>query len=155
MSKRDELDVARALLGKARGDEAGLRALLENTDVPDHVAGFLAQQAIEKSLKAVLTARGVGYERSHDIDYLCALIEDNGLELTEQIKAAVALTPWAVEFRYAEPLEPNPLDRAKALATVVAVREWAGIEIGEKPRQASEPGTTATENEPDPRHHDD
>ena len=47
MSKRDERDVANALLVKARGDEAGLRALAGNPDVPDHVAGFLAQQAIE------------------------------------------------------------------------------------------------------------
>ncbi|MGH2833008.1 MAG: HEPN domain-containing protein [Solirubrobacteraceae bacterium] len=131
--------MAHALLAKATGDEAGLRALADNTDVPDHVAGFLAQQAIEKSLKAVLTARGLHYERSHDIDYLCGLIEDNGLELTERIKAAVALTPWAVEFRYAEPLEPNPLDRNKALATVSAVREWANQTISEKrPTAASD-----------------
>jgi hypothetical protein len=42
LSKRDEHDVADALLAKAVGDEAGLRALVANHDVPDHVAGFLA-----------------------------------------------------------------------------------------------------------------
>jgi hypothetical protein len=82
LSKRDEHDVADALLAKAVGDEAGLRVLAEHPDVPDHVAGFLAQQAIEKSLKAVLTARGVLFERSHDIDYLCSLIEESGLPVT-------------------------------------------------------------------------
>jgi hypothetical protein len=46
LSKRDEQDVADALLAKASGDEAGLRALADKPDVPDHVAGFLAQQAI-------------------------------------------------------------------------------------------------------------
>jgi hypothetical protein len=40
LSKRDELAVARALLAKAAGDEAGLRALADRDDVPDHVAGF-------------------------------------------------------------------------------------------------------------------
>jgi HEPN domain-containing protein len=125
LSKRDEHDVADALLAKAVGDEAGLRALMDHHDVPDHVAGFLAQQAIEKALKAVLTARDVAFERRHDIDYLFSLIEDAGLDLTPKLKAAVALTPWAVEFRYADPFEAAPLDRTDALATVVAVREWA------------------------------
>jgi HEPN domain-containing protein len=132
LSKRDELDVANALLAKAAGDEAGLHALADHSDVPDHVVGFLAQQAIEKSLKAVLTARRVPFERSHDIDYLCGLIEDDGLDLTDDLKAAVSLTPWAVEFRYADPFAPNPLDRADALTTVGAVRQWAEQAISKK-----------------------
>lgn len=125
LSKRDEHDVAAALLAKAVGDEAGLRALVANHEVPDHVAGFLAQQAIEKALKAVLIARDVPFERKHDIDYLCGLIEDAGLDLTPELSAAVVLTPWAVEFRYADPFGAPPLDRTKALETVVAVRAWA------------------------------
>ncbi|HEV3321730.1 MAG TPA: HEPN domain-containing protein [Solirubrobacteraceae bacterium] len=133
MSKRDEHDVAEALLAKASGDEAGLRALLDHPDVPDHVAGFLAQQAIEKTLKAVLTARGVPFERSHDIDYLCSLIEESGLKLTSELQEAMALTPWAVEFRYADPFDALPLDRAETLATVTAVREWAAGTIGPGP----------------------
>jgi HEPN domain-containing protein len=137
LSKRDELDVANALLAKAAGDEAGLHALADHNDVPDHVVGFLAQQAIEKSLKAVLTARGARFERSHDIDYLCGLIEDDGLDLTEDLKAAVSLTPWAVEFRYADPFSPNPLNRVEALATVAAVRQWAEKAISEKRSEPS------------------
>jgi len=31
----------------------------------------------------------------------------------------------AVEFRYADPFPPNPLDRTETLATVGAVRQWA------------------------------
>jgi HEPN domain-containing protein len=130
LPKRDEHDVADALLAKAVGDEAGLRALVDNHDVPDHVAGFLAQQAIEKAIKAVLIARDVPFERKHDIDYLCSLIEDAGLDLTPDLSAAVTLTPWAVEFRYADPFDAPPLDRTKALETVVAVREWAAQMIG-------------------------
>jgi hypothetical protein len=132
------------LLVKASGDEAGLRALADNSDVPDHVAGFLAQQAIEKAFKAVLTARGVPFERSHDIDYLCSLIEDSGLPLTPELRAAVALTPWAVGYRYADPFDANPLDRTDALATVVAVREWAACTIdAEHPEPPSPPSSGA------------
>jgi hypothetical protein len=47
------------------------------------------------------------------------------VDLTPELSAAVALTPWAVEFRYADPSTRPPLDRTKALETVVAVREWA------------------------------
>jgi HEPN domain-containing protein len=140
LSKRDEHDVAKALLAKANGDEAGLRALADRLDVPDHVAGFLAQQAIEKAFKAVLTARGVQFERSHDIDYLCSLIEESGLPLTTDLREAVALTPWAVEFRYADTFDAPPLNRAEALATVTAVREWAASTITAKHPDPFHPG---------------
>ncbi len=60
------------------------------------------------------------------------MIEDDGLNLTDDLKAAVSLTPWAVEFRYADPFAPNPLDRAEALATVAAVRQWAEQAISKK-----------------------
>ena len=107
----------------------------------------MAQQAIEKSLKAVLTARDVPFERSHDIDYLCDLIESAGLDLTPGLKAAVALTPWAVEFRYADPYDAAPLDRAEALATVTAVRKWAiGVIDADEPRAS--PGSTSEANAP-------
>jgi HEPN domain-containing protein len=148
LSKRDEHDVADALLAKAVGDEAGLRALVANHDVPDHVTGFLAQQAIEKALKAVLIARDIPFERKHDIDYLCGLIEDAGLDLTPELNAAVALTPWAVEFRYADPFDAPPLDRTKALETVIAVREWAtqmistGDSAKPNPGPSSDAGTS-------------
>jgi HEPN domain-containing protein len=142
LSKRDEHDVADALLAKAIGDEAGLRALVDNHDVPDHVAGFLAQQAIEKAIKAVLIARDVPFERKHDIDYLCSLIEATGLALTPELNAAVALTPWAVEFRYADPFDAPPLDRAKALETVVGVREWAAKVIGAEQAVGPDPDST-------------
>lgn len=88
------------------------------------------------------------FERKHDIDYLCSLIEDAGLDLTPELSAAVALTPWAVEFRYADPFDAPPLDRAKALQTVVAVREWATRMIGAEqavepdPHSASDAGTS-------------
>ena len=151
MSKRDEHDVADALLVKAVGDEAGLRALVDNHDVPDHVAGFLAQQAIEKALKAVLIARDVPFERKHDIDYLCSLIEDAGLDLMPELTAAVALTPWAVEFRYADPFDAPPLDRTKALETVAAVREWATQMIAaEEASEPEDPDTSSDAETPTP-----
>lgn len=99
--------------------------------MPDHVAGFLAQQAVEKAIKAVLTAHGVAFECTHDVDYLCGLLEDSRLPLAPELRAAGALTPWAVEFRYVGPFQTSPLDRTGALETVQAVISWAARTIGE------------------------
>jgi hypothetical protein len=43
LPKRDGHDLARALAGKAAGDEAALDALAENPDIPDEMVGFHAQ----------------------------------------------------------------------------------------------------------------
>jgi hypothetical protein len=43
---------------------------------------------------------------------------------------ATELTPWAVDFRYDDAPASAPLDRADALALVVAAREWATRTVG-------------------------
>jgi HEPN domain-containing protein len=96
-------------------------------------AGFLAQQAIEKAIKAVLTARGAAYDRSHDLDYLCGLIEDAGLQPTPGLRKAVVLTPWAVDARYAGPFDAPALDRKDTMQIVSAVLAWAAETIGQRP----------------------
>jgi HEPN domain-containing protein len=117
------------LLEKAKGDEAGLRAVAERSDVPDHVVGFLAQQAVEKALKAALTAAGRPFQRTHDIEYLCGLAEDAGIDLPGDAAAFAELNPWAVEFRYDDPVMRSGLDRADAVRTVAAATSWASRQI--------------------------
>jgi HEPN domain-containing protein len=57
------LDPPRVLLSKAKDDERLADLVADNSDVPDEQIGFLAQQAVEKSIKAVL-ARGIRYRRT-------------------------------------------------------------------------------------------
>lgn len=52
-------DLAEQLLRRAADDEAAARAMLPLEPVTDAIVGFHAQQAVEKSLKAVLAARNV------------------------------------------------------------------------------------------------
>jgi HEPN domain-containing protein len=101
------------LIAKGRGDLAAAIALVDRGEVPDAVVGFHAQQAVEKALKAVLSARSVMYRHRHDIAYLCELLEDAGVALPDEVTRADALTPWAAEFRYEEPAsdEPRPSGR--------------------------------------------
>ena len=134
MTPRDALDVARLLLKKARQDEALVRKIGSDTDIADEIVGFHAQQAVEKQLKAVLTARETPYKKSHELSYLVGLITEEETEAPAALEQADTLTDWAVEFRYEGDTlkgtgDPPPLDRAAALALVVDLREWAETQI--------------------------
>ena len=79
MPQRDNFDVARVLLAKAIEDEVLVQAVVENTDIGDAIVGFHGQQAMEKLAKAVLTAHGIAFAKTHDLDYLINLVEKNGI----------------------------------------------------------------------------
>jgi HEPN domain-containing protein len=117
------------LIAKARDDLAAALALVDSSDVSDAVIGFHAQQAVEKALKAVLSARDVEYEFRHDVAYLCELLEDDGVELPETVAGADVLTPWAAEFRYEDPPWDEPLDRGDAVSRASMVTDWATHQI--------------------------
>jgi HEPN domain-containing protein len=125
--KRRAADV---LMAKARGDEAAAVALVDRHEISDAVVGFHAQQAVEKALKAVLSARGVQYEFRHDIAYLCELLEEDGVELPDDVARADVLTPWAAEFRYEDPPSDEPFDRSTAIRVASAVTAWASSQLG-------------------------
>ncbi len=117
-------DVPAGLLESAREDAAAAR-LIADVEVPDRIVGFHAQQAVEMFLKAVLAMRGVAYERTHDIERLTSLVSDSGLELPPDTDELARLTPWAVERRYGDPFDPEPLDRQWAVDLVGRTEGWA------------------------------
>jgi HEPN domain-containing protein len=92
---------------------------------------FDTQQAAEKALKAALLARGIPFRFVHDIAELLTLLENQGVILSEEIKASAELTDYSVESRYPGPFEPvteEEFNRALKIAeTVVA---WADSQIG-------------------------
>lgn len=128
MPRRDTPDV---LLAKAGEDERTLTLLAGHHEADDAAIGFHAQQAVEKSLKAVLSARDIRYAWRHDLDYLADLVEDAGAELPAPRDDIVWLTPWAAEFRYEMPHADEPLDRERAIRTVALMRTWAQRLAGE------------------------
>ncbi len=78
---------------------------------------FQAQQAAEKSLKALLLAREGSFPYTHDLARLLGLIE--GGEAPERIREAARLTDYAVEARYpgvSEPVEQKEYEEAVKLA---------------------------------------
>jgi HEPN domain-containing protein len=93
---------------------------------------FDTQQAVEKSLKAVLLARRIPFRFVHDIAELLTLLENEGVFLPEEIRAAAELTDYAVESRYPGPFEPATQEEfERALAIANTVLAWAEKLINE------------------------
>jgi len=94
---------------------------------------FDAQQAAEKSLKAVLLAHGIPFRFVHDISELLTLLEKNGIVLPEKIRISAELTDYAVENRHPDPFEPVTEEEfERALQIAEAVVAWAESEIGKE-----------------------
>lgn len=115
------------LLSKARNDIVLLRKIADDPEVADEIVGFHAQQAVEKAIKAALEARGVDYPRTHDLARLLELLNDSGGAPPDR-DAALALSPWAAEFRYGDVIAGS-LDRDRALAAAESALAWADSEI--------------------------
>ena len=117
------------MLRLARRDQAALVALLNAPEVALPVALFHAQQAAEKTLKAVMCLRGLEYRRTHDLEQLAAQLADIGLGPVIAQAELSRLTPYAVEYRYDDEA-PQLLSGPEAEAIIVALLEWADAQIG-------------------------
>lgn len=91
--------------------------------------GFHAQQAVEKWLKAVIAANGGTFERTHDLDRLIEGAQGLGHELPIDADEVIALTQYAVPFRYDDLLDSEPLDRDKTIAVVSQIGSWSRTRI--------------------------
>jgi HEPN domain-containing protein len=112
------------MLDSAQQDLAVCRLLVGNGDISDAMVGFHAQQCVEKAIKAVLSAHGVEFRRTHDLINLLDLLDDNRVAAPPQSDWLDELNPYAVEARYGT-IEPGDLDRLQALAAAEQVFEWA------------------------------
>jgi HEPN domain-containing protein len=125
LPRRDGRDLARRLLRRADGDITLVRTVVDNEEILDAIVGFHAQQAVEKSIKAVLALHEIEYGKTHQLHFLIQLLEQCEIDAPASVLDAVELNPWAVEFRYEEDDEP-PLDRRATLAFIEKIRRWAG-----------------------------
>ena len=92
---------------------------------------FDTQQAAEKSIKAVMIARGIKFPYIHNIAKLLSILEEDGVQIPPEILQAERLTRYAHETRYpgvAEPVTQSDYERAVALAQAVVA--WAEAQVG-------------------------
>lgn len=108
-----------------------MRRLIDIPEVADETLGFHAQQAVEKLVKAVLVRNGVTYDRTHNIAYLLTLLDGAGVDLPTGVNQEdlIALSPWAVQFRYDDDAHAV-LDRPAARRAVEKTRAWADAQLG-------------------------
>jgi hypothetical protein len=123
-----EGSVALILLEAADQDLRACAAPAQTPSIGDAVVWFHAQQAVEKALKAVLSARGVAFRRTRDIAELLDLLADSGIEVPPHADWLDSLNPYAVEARYGL-VGPSGLDRDGALARLHAVLAWARAQL--------------------------
>ena len=117
------------LLASAQQDLAACKLLARGADIGDALVGFHAQQSIEKSLKAVLSARRIEFRHTHDLISLLDLLQDHKLSAPPQADWLDELNPYAVEARYGT-INPEGLDRARALQAAKQVFDWATHQTG-------------------------
>ncbi len=68
---------------------------------------FHAQQAAEKTLKAVLISLEIDFPRTHNIRTLLDLLPE-GVDVPQEVEESAILTDYAVESRY--PMNTEPVD---------------------------------------------
>jgi HEPN domain-containing protein len=112
------------LLAAAKRDALAFDLLAAQPKAPTEVMFFLAQQSIEKIIKAMLAHRKVAYRKTHDLVELSALLSDGSLQGVLPEDLMIRLGPYAVEMRYVNTASPQVgVDEVKrALAGVLA---WA------------------------------
>lgn len=89
---------------------------------------FYAQQCVEKMLKAVMVARGLTFERTHNLVSLGERLVRHGVDLLVDVDELARLNPCAVIFRY-DDREIETISRAETLGLVEAVRAWVSALI--------------------------
>jgi HEPN domain-containing protein len=123
-SSADWLRIARSDLALARIPAQG--------EILRETLCFHAQQAVEKSLKAVLVELGVAFPRTHSIERLIDLLPEKILR-TRFLKESAKLTIYATAFRY--PGDEEALLEAEyqdALQLAEDVVRWAEIQVSQK-----------------------
>lgn len=121
------LEAAHLFLEKAKGDQYVLERLIEDPGAPLWTAGFHAQQAVEKALKAVLTSAGIEFPHTHNLTMLVALLRQHAIEVPTEADQYSLLTPFGVAFRYDDLQEGDgtALDREWASRCIAQAVSWA------------------------------
>lgn len=107
---------ALTLLKKAANDLVAARATLATGEALDTVC-FHAQQAVEKSLKAILALWDLEYPWRHDLAELLELVKPLVPGIVAFEEQIIVLTPFAVEICYSEEFWPSIAEATEALQT--------------------------------------
>jgi len=123
---------ARSNLERAKAGKASDKILFEDLC-------FDCQQAVEKSIKALLVHLDIEFERIHSISTLLKQIENVGITVPQGIKGAAELSIYAVSTRYPGDYEPvTESEYKEALVMTKKVIKWAERTIAHKQTNAKD-----------------
>jgi len=118
------IEEAQRLLRLAERDYQTFSILRDHPDAKLAPTCFHAQQAVEKALKAALTAKQVYFRYTHDLEELFKLLVDAALSPPRGIDDLRRLSPFAVELRYDDQLIAL-LTREEADLIATETLRWA------------------------------
>jgi HEPN domain-containing protein len=122
--KRRPPDDPREWIARAKSNIIRARAVLPGVELEDLC--FDAQQAAEKSIKAIFMGRGEQFPYVHDLKRLLTLLERLGVKIPKYVVAADELTQYAYMTRYPGPRKPvTRREYLRAVRIAAAVLRWA------------------------------
>lgn len=125
-----DVEYARLLLKKARGDLKALTGMLDAETFEDDIFGFHAQQAVEKGLKSLLSFHDIPFRKVHDLEEIINLLENEKVILPEKFANLKNLSDFAVQFRYESYEELNAgLDRKNLISRISDFLEYINQQI--------------------------
>lgn len=98
---------------------------------------FHAQQAVEKSLKAVLFSHQIEFERIHDLVNLSRLLGDHSIVPPAMEDHLRRLNPFAAAFRYDDDMESALVSQEDIAGLVAEIRRWAEEQVSAAESQES------------------
>ena len=126
--------LAQTLLERARHDAMAVKKFCGDEDLAEEIIGFHAQQATEKSIKAVLAMNRVHFRKTHDIAALVQLCLDHRIDVPERLMDEDKLTDFAVDQRYGFGYESPGLeiDGPALVKRLYEIVDWAAKIVGVK-----------------------
>lgn len=101
---------------KARNDLLAAKIILESEEPINDIICFLAQQCVEKGLKAFLVYSEIHIQKTHDLVNLVKICAENDEGFFQLEDVANTLSNYAVETRYpSDWLDTTNEDAAKAV----------------------------------------
>ena len=117
-----QVELSHHWLIKADHDIFAAKQMLSVPDAPTDIPCFHSQQAIEKSLKALLTAYSLRFPKIHDLMKLLDLSLSVLPDLKSYRESFSEISDFAIEVRYPEGLsDPSFEDAQKAFNTAEQV----------------------------------
>lgn len=122
--KRLPPDTPEEWVNRASSDLAIAKSDIEGAYLEDLC--YHAQQAVEKSLKAILLSKKGSFPYTHSLSTLLDLAEQNGIFVSDSIKDSVGLTEFAVDGKYPGFNEPvSEKEWRQAVSKAEEVLNWA------------------------------